>query len=160
MPDMILRPARADDADAIAEIWYAGWRDAHLGNVPEALVAVRTEESFRSRAAQRIADAVVAVDAADVPVGFVMVVGDEVEQVYVAAAQRGTGVAGRLLAEAERLVAAAGHDRAWLAVAPGNARARRFYQRCGWTDEGPFDYSAPVPGGTIAVPCHRYVKPA
>jgi GNAT superfamily N-acetyltransferase len=63
------------------------------------------------------------------------------------------------LAEAERLVAAAGHRRAWLAVVAGNTRARRFYQRRGWSDEGPFDYAAAVPGGTIAVPAHRYVKP-
>ncbi|WP_234335608.1 GNAT family N-acetyltransferase [Streptomyces albus] len=90
--------------------------------------------------------------------GFVMVAGDEVEQVYVAADGRGTGVAGVLLAEAERLVGENGHDRAWLAVATGNARARRFYARQGWSDEGPFDYPAAGPEGPIAVPCHRYAK--
>jgi GNAT superfamily N-acetyltransferase len=125
--------------------------------VPEALVAVRTPESFRSRAAQRIGDTVVATVGGDVA-GFVMVVGDEVEQVYVSAGHRGTGVAKLLLAEAERLVAAGGHGRAWLAVVAGNARARRFYERAGWTDEGPFEYAASVGDGTIAVPAHRYVK--
>ena len=65
-----------------------------------------------------------------------MVVGDEVEQVYVGATARGTGLAATLLSEAEAQVAAAGHDTAWLAVATGNARARRFYERCGWVDEG------------------------
>jgi GNAT superfamily N-acetyltransferase len=79
--------------------------------------------------------------------------------VYVAAAHRGTGVADALLAEAERLVAAAGHRRAWLAVVPGNARARRFYERRGWADEGPFEYAAATSAGTIAIPCHRYAKP-
>lgn len=67
-------------------------------------------------------------------------------------------MAGLLLAEAERLVALAGHRRAWLAVVAGNARACRFYERCGWTDEGLFDYAAAISGGTIAVPAHRYVK--
>jgi len=90
--------------------------------------------------------------------GFVMVVGDEVEQVYVDAAHRGRGVAGELLAEAERLVAAAGHRQAWLAVVPGNARARRFYERSGWVDQGQFENHAAYAGGTIAVPCRRYVK--
>ena len=89
---------------------------------------------------------------------FVVVARDEVEQVYVSAPNRGTGVAGVLLAEAERQVEANGYDEAWLAVVPGNARARAFYERAGWRDEGPFEYAAESEGGPIAVPCHRYVK--
>jgi GNAT superfamily N-acetyltransferase len=152
-----LRPARPADAAAVAVIWEQGWRDGHLGNVPDELVAVRTPESFRTRAADRVGDTTVA-DLGGEVAGFVMVVENEVEQVYVARAHRGAGVAGALLAEAERLVAAGGHDRAWLAVAAGNARARRFYERCGWTDDGPFGYRATYPGGTVTVPCHRYVR--
>jgi GNAT superfamily N-acetyltransferase len=153
-----LRPASAEDAEAVATIWYAGWGDGHLGHVPEALVAARTPESFRSRAAQRGGDTVVAIAGHEVA-GFVMVVGDEVEQVYVSGNHRRTGVAGLLLAEAERLVAVGGHRLAWLAVVAGNTRARRFYERCGWADEGLFDHAVVTSGGTIAVPAHRYVKP-
>jgi len=156
-PSIELRPARDGDAVAVAEIWARGWRDGHLGNVPESLVAVRTPESFRIRAGQRIADTTVA-DAGGEVAGFVMVVGDEVEQVYVSAAHRGSGIAAVLLAEAERLVASGGHRVAWLAVVPGNARARRFYERCGWVDEGLFDYAATHDGQVIPVPCHRYTK--
>jgi GNAT superfamily N-acetyltransferase len=155
---MIVRPAETSDAAAVAEIWYEGWQDGHLGHVPEALVAIRTEESFGARAAQRVEDTTVAVRDGEVA-GFVMVVGDEVEQVYVSRRHRGSGVAAGLLAEAERLVAAGGHARAWLAVATGNARARRFYERCGWADEGAFDYPAASENGPIPVPCHRYTKP-
>jgi GNAT superfamily N-acetyltransferase len=90
--------------------------------------------------------------------GFVTVAGDEVEQVFVSAEHRGTGIAGRLMDEAEAQVRASGHRRAWLAVVAGNARARAFYERQGWRDEGPFDYSADGPDGPIAVPCRRYVK--
>jgi GNAT superfamily N-acetyltransferase len=152
-----LRPAGPEDVSAVAAIWSEGWRDGHLGNVPDALVAVRTRASFNQRAAQRIGDTVVAtVDGA--VAGFVMVVGDEVEQVYVAAEHRGTGVAAVLLAEAERLVATNGHERAWLAVVPGNTRARRFYERSGWTDDGAFEYTATSDNGPIPVPCRRYTK--
>lgn len=154
---MTVRPAVSGDADAIAAIWYAGWRDGHLGHVPDALVAVRTEESFWTRAAERIADTTVAV-VGDEVAGFVMVVGDEVEQVYVGSGHRGSGIAGTLLAEAERQVKAGGHAQAWLAVATGNARARRFYERSGWIDEGAFDYPAAAGETTLPVPCHRYVK--
>jgi GNAT superfamily N-acetyltransferase len=141
----------------VAEIWYDGWQDGHLGHVPDELVAIRTRESFYTRASDRVGGTVVATDG-DAILGFMMVAGDEVEQVYVAAGHRGAGVAAVLLAEAERLVAANGHGRAWLAVAPGNVRARRFYERQGWADEGPFVYLAKIESGTIPVPCHRYVK--
>src|SRR6266542_2236581 len=43
---------------------------------------------------------------------FVLVVGDEVEQVYVAASHRGTGVADTLMTEAERQITRAGHSTA------------------------------------------------
>jgi predicted cupin superfamily sugar epimerase/GNAT superfamily N-acetyltransferase len=153
----VIRPATAADAPAVARIWEAGWRDAHLGNVPDELVRVRTSESFRTRATQRVPDTAVAEVDGGVA-GFVMVDGDEVDQVYVAEVHRGSGVAGTLLAEAARLVAAGGHGRAWLAVVTGNARARRFYEREGWVDDGLFVHDAPVEGGTIPVECRRMVR--
>jgi predicted cupin superfamily sugar epimerase/ribosomal protein S18 acetylase RimI-like enzyme len=153
----LIRPGTPEDAAAVARIWEAGWRDAHLGNVPQALVEARTPDSFRLRAAERFGDTAVAVVGGEVA-GFVMVVDDEVDQVYVDASHRGSGVAGRLLAEAERLVAAGGHERAWLAVATGNGRARRFYERQGWTDDGAFEHAAPVEDASIAVDCHRLVR--
>ena len=154
---MLVRPATPDDSRKVADIWFHGWRDGHLGNVSDELVAIRTEQSFGLRAAERVSDTTVATVRHEVA-GFVMVVDDEVEQVYVSADHRGAGVAGVLLAEAERLVEANGHERAWLAVVAGNARARRFYERNGWADEGVFDYPAQSADGPIPVPCHRYVK--
>jgi GNAT superfamily N-acetyltransferase len=152
-----LRSATLEDAGAVAEIWHLGWQDGHLGSVPQELVEARTEESFLARASERVGDTTVAtVDGA--VAGFVMVVGDEVEQVYVSSRHRGTGVAALLLAEAERQVQADGHGKAWLAVVAGNARARAFYDRAGWIDEGPFDYAAATDDGPIAVPCRRYTK--
>jgi truncated hemoglobin YjbI/GNAT superfamily N-acetyltransferase len=150
----VLRPSTSEDAPAVAAIWHRGWRDGHLGHVPDELLAIRSEASFHERAAGRVAGTTVATVDGTVA-GFVMVVGDEIEQVYVRSDHRGSGVASALLAEAERQVAANGHDRAWLAVVAGNARARRFHERQGFTDEGPFDYPA---AGGVMVPCHRYVR--
>jgi ribosomal protein S18 acetylase RimI-like enzyme len=87
-----------------------------------------------------------------------MVVDDEVEQVYVAADHRGTGVAHILIGEAERQVRANGHRKAWLAVAAGNTRAPAYYERAGGVDEGSFDCAAAAEDRTIAVPCRRYRK--
>jgi GNAT superfamily N-acetyltransferase len=155
--DVVLRRGEEQDADTIAELWRLGWRDGHLGFVPQELVDARTDESFRVRAAERVGEMTVAVVDGAVA-GFVLVVEDEVEQVYVSAAHRGTGVAGALLSEAERQVRVNGYAKSWLAVVADNARARAFYERAGWRDEGPFDYAAGAEGGAIAVPCHRYTK--
>lgn len=155
MSEAALRPATPADADAVARIWREGWRDGHLGHVPAALVEVRTPESFSQRAADRVADTTVAVFDGEVA-GFTMVVGDEVEQVYVSRSHRGSGIAAQLLDDAVRTIGDAGHAVAWLAVATGNDRARRFYQRSGWTDEGAFHYAASTDSGSTPVPCHRY----
>lgn len=152
-----IRAARPDDVGGIAAIWATGWADVHLGNVPPELVASRGEATFWPRAAERIHATTVAVDGAEV-VGFATVVVDEVEQLYVAAPFRGRGVADALLTDAERRISAAGHRRAWLAVVPGNLRARWFYERMGWIDEGPFEYPAQGDGGPILVVAERYAK--
>ena len=152
-----MRPATGADAPLVATIWHRGWRDGHQGHVSDELVSARTEASFHSRASERVADTTLAtVDGA--VAGFIMVVDDEVEQVYVAQAHRGTGVAGALLAQAEEIVAGNGHESAWLAVVAGNARARRFYERNGWIDRGLIDYLAVTDGGTVAIRAHRYDK--
>lgn len=155
--NVALRPAVPEDAAEIAEIWWRGWCDGHLGFVPDELVSDRTEGSFLTRAIERVGDTTVAEVGGRVA-GFIMVVKDEVEQVYVSRDHRGSGVAGVLLGEAERLVRDDGYTRAWLAVVAGNARARRFYERSGWSDGGEFDYDASGKDGPITVPCHRYEK--
>lgn len=157
MADLILRPGTDEDVRAVADLWHAGWHDAHPGHVPDGLTAGRTLAAFRERAPSRVADTTVA-EAGGAILGFVMVVGDEVEQVYVGSAARGTGLAQTLLTEAERQVAAGGHDIAWLAVVTGNARARRFYERCGWVDAGDLPYEVEVGGRTYVSPCRRYTK--
>ncbi|OCG75223.1 GCN5 family acetyltransferase [Microbacterium sediminis] len=157
--DVQIRPATAADAVAIAEIWRGGWRDAHLGHVPDALVTARTPESFARRSRERIGDTIVATRADEV-VGFAMTQGDEIDQLYTGPAARGTGIGGCLLAAAERAARHTTGRSAWLAVATGNAPARRFYARQGWTDEGRFAHAAPVPGGTVQVDCHRFRAPS
>jgi GNAT superfamily N-acetyltransferase len=153
-----IRPAAAADMAAVADLWHEGWHSGHAGHVPEGLTALRTLEAFHARTPPRVADTTVAVSDAGHLLGFVMVVDDEVEQVFVAPAARGTGVAAVLLGSAERQVAAAGNAEAWLAVVAGNARARRFYEKGGWVDEGDLPYEVTAGGQTWTSPCRRYVK--
>lgn len=153
-----LRAAIEDDVDAIARIWFDGWRDGHLGHVDERLIEVRTASSFIDRAGRKVAATTVAVSGS-VVVGFAMVFGNEVEQLYVDERARGTGLADILLRRCEHDIAARGHLVAWLAVVAGNLRARRFYERAGWNDKGPFTYCADNgPHATIEVVAHRYER--
>lgn len=152
-----LRQAVPDDAPGIADVWHAAWGDGHHGRVPSALEAVRTRESFGPRAASRVPNTTVAVADGGVA-GFVTVHDDEVEQVFVSATHRGSGLAAHLLSDGEDRVSAAGHAEAWLAVVAGNGRARRFYERQGWSDAGPLDYQAETAAGLVPVPVRRYVK--
>ena len=119
-----LRAATAADTDAVASIWYSG--GATVTSATCRRNSLPSAPRSRSGSGCRTdADTTVAV-VGDEVAGFVMVVDDEVEQVYVSGGHRGSGVAGTLIAEAERQVRANGYDEAWLAVATGNARARRF----------------------------------
>jgi GNAT superfamily N-acetyltransferase len=151
-----LRGAVPDDVEAIAKTWHSGWRDGHLGHVPEALLPHRRLEHFRARLPPRIPATTVAVSDG-VLLGFVTIHDDEVEQLFVDAKARGRGLADALLRHAEERIAAR-FDTAWLAVVEGNRRARRFYERCGWRDAGGFDYQAEIEGGRLPVPSRRYQK--
>ncbi len=155
---ILMRPATGADMAAVADLWHEGWHAGHAGHVPDGLTALRTLEAFHERTPTRVADTTVALGEAGDLMGFVMVVGDEVEQLFVGPAARGSGVAAQLLAEAEGQVAAAGHSEAWLAVVEGNTRARRFYEKCGWRETGELPYVVTAGGRTWTSPCRRYVK--
>lgn len=146
---MELRNAQARDLDRLATIWYDGWQDAHAEILPVELKRLRTLESFRDRLQAALANTRVAELSGDV-VGFCILKGDELYQLFVAASARGAGIAAALLADAEARLAASGIGTAWLGCAIGNARAARFYEKSGWrrigdvvvpveTTEGPFE---------------------
>ena len=157
MSDPTLRPARAEDMAPAADLWHRGWHLAHAGHVPEGLTAARPLAAFHERTPGRVADTTVT-EVDGMLAGFIMIAGDELEQLFVDPAQLGSGVAAPLLAEAERQIAAAGYAEAWLAVVAGNARARRFYEKHGWRDVGELPYEVTAGGTTYVSPCRRYVK--
>lgn len=145
---IVVRKAEPSDLERLTDIWYHGWRDAHLAIVPAALARLRTREQFQDRLHKALACVRVA-ELPGTPVGFAMLRDDEVYQFYLAAEARGTGAAMVLMRDAEAQLAAEGTSTAWLSCAIGNARAARFYEKAGWvkvrvmvdhteTTEGPF----------------------
>jgi GNAT superfamily N-acetyltransferase len=151
------RDATPDEIDALAHLWFEGWRDAHATIVPIELVRLRTLDNFRERLRAAIGETRV-VGPRGAPLGFTMLKGDEVYQLYVSRTARGSGVAATLIADAERRLAARGVSQAWLACAIGNERAARFYEKNGWRRAGTVVNVAETSQGGFNLDVWRYEK--
>src|SRR5262245_15325666 len=132
---MEVRSAERADIDELTEVWFNGWHDAHAHIVPAELTRLSPRPNSGDRLEAALRDVRV-VGPSGAPVGFCIVKGDEVYQLYVAAQSRGSGAAAALIADAEARMADAGVELAWLACAIGNERAARFYEKCGWRRAG------------------------
>ena len=157
---MQIRPMHDHELDALAGLWFEGWRDAHAALVPEELVRRRTLETFRARieAGRDTVRLAVAEGAPTAPLGFTMLKGDEMNQLFVAREARGAGIAAQLLAEAEARLLASGVTTAWLACLIGNDRAARFYEKQGWRRVGTFVSQLETPEGVFPLEVWRYEK--
>jgi ribosomal protein S18 acetylase RimI-like enzyme len=152
---MEIRPAHENDVDQLARLWYDGWQDAHARIVPADLARLRTLDSFR----ERLRAALATVRVAGTPlVGFSMLKGDELYQLYVAAQSRGSGVAATLIDDAEAQLAKTGVRTAWLACAIGNDRAARFYEKRGWRRTGTMINQLETTAGIYPLEVWRYEK--
>jgi GNAT superfamily N-acetyltransferase len=154
---MRVRSAEAAEIDHLAKVWYDGWQDAHARILPADLARIRTLESFRERLRAAL-PSVRVVGSFPRPVGFCIVKGDELDQLFVSAEARGSGAAAALVADAEARLAEAGVEIAWLACAIGNERAARFYEKCGWRRAGTVTYQPEAATGA-ALEVWRYEKP-
>ena len=154
---MHIRPAEEAEVDPLAQLWFDGWKDAHLRIVPAALARLRTLESLADRLRAALARVRVA-GPQGAPVGFHLIKGDELYQFYVSAQSRGTGVAAILMADAEACLCEAGIERAWLGCAIGNDRAARFYEKCGWQRVGNIVERLETSSGEFPLEVWRYEK--
>jgi ribosomal protein S18 acetylase RimI-like enzyme len=155
-----IRPAGQDDVAEVARVWRAGWLDAHVGHVPDALMAERTEAYFLQTAADVVDTTLLAVDDEGTVLGVALVHEDELFQLAVAPDARRRGIGQALVKAAEELIGA-DHDRAELAVVSANIPARRLYERCGWTDLGEIVQparAANLDDEPIPVRAHLFVK--
>jgi ribosomal protein S18 acetylase RimI-like enzyme len=154
---MDVRPADESEVDHLAGVWHDGWHDAHARILPAELTRLRTVESFRERLQATLSNVRVA-GPSGAPVGFCILKGDELYQLYVSAGARGSGVAAALVADAEAQLSANGVTVAWLACAIGNARAAAFYEKCGWRRTETIVYNAETATGKFPLEVWRYEK--
>jgi ribosomal-protein-alanine N-acetyltransferase len=127
--EIVLRPARPEDAEALAALHAAAFRIGWDGAEFERLLANRLTHGL-----------IAANGVGGVPVGFILLsgVGPEIEilSVAVAGARRGEGIARRLIETAFGQLAAEGYTSVFLEVEEGNAAALRLYARTGFCEIG------------------------
>ena len=154
---MDVRAAEESEIDHLAKIWYDGWHDAHAKIVPAELTRFRTLESFRERLRAALPDVRV-VGPSGQPLGFSILKGNELYQLYVSAPSRGSGVAAALMADAEARLSENGVDTGWLACMIGNERAARFYEKSGWQRIGTMINQFKTSKGNFPLEVWRYEK--
>ncbi len=155
---MHVRAADTNELDALAKLWFDAWQDGHAAVVPAELARRRTFADFRKRLAAHL-PLVRVIGPVGAPLGFSIVKENELYQLFVASAARGTGSADALIGEAEARVAAQGAGMIWLTCAIGNSRAARFYEKRGWRRAGTVRDVLETPEGPFPFDVWRYEKP-
>lgn len=135
-PDILIRKASPDDADALKAILRDTFESTWLPQLtPEAAAAFRREDRPAAYVGERGARFVVA-EVGGVVVGFVDWDGDFVNALHVLATHARSGVGGRLMDHAEAAMAAAGHAQARLETDTFNTRSQAFYAKRGYREAG------------------------
>ncbi len=173
---MQIRAAVPDDAEAIATINVDSWRATYAGHVPDELLAAldpapRVEQGRRALArTDRLGATLVAVDDSGAVVGYTHYgplrdggqphpTEGEIYAIYVTPTAWGTGAGRALMAGALAALAAQRRDPVRLWVLPANDRARRFYERAGFTPDGAHRVeSLTLPEGVAELPEMRYAR--
>ncbi len=159
-----VRPAREEDAAAIAGVHVAAWQWAYRGIMPDefldGLDATRRERPWRETIAAESGKVFVVEDEGSI-VGFAHVArhadDDEGElyAIYLLENWTGRGLGRALMEEGERAMGDLGCRVGVLWVARQNHPTRRFYERGGWSYDGGED-TYNLPG--LGVPVVRYRK--
>lgn len=148
-----IREAIYDDAEEIAALHVAVWRETYRDLAPkaavEALDEARRLPAWRDYIVAPPPSAVFVALADGRIVGVVAAIGDaageaEVKHLYVGADQRGGGVGRMLLAIAARKLVAERVKAIHLAVVAENSAARAFYAKLGGAEDGAFIDAGPL----------------
>ena len=142
---MNVRPATAEDADAIGRVQVETWRAAYSGLMPDEAVAAFDVEERRRMWREGLAreprpgSATFVAELEGGVVGFASVGAARDEEdagelyaIYLHPSCWDRGIGRALLERAEESMRSSGFTRAILWVMEGNERGERFYQAAGW----------------------------
>jgi GntR family transcriptional regulator len=141
-----LRSSTAADADGLAEVFIAAWRDAYPSVVDDEILAALDHETIAAWLADEAAASgtTIVAEAADGSIAGFIRFGEApdgspngyVHSLYVHPRAAGRGTGRRLLEHAVGALTAAGYPAVTLWVFEANERARRFYAAAGFVPDG------------------------
>jgi GNAT superfamily N-acetyltransferase len=131
----VIRPATVADAPAIGEIHVRSWQAAYAGLIPADFLARLSAEPRAASWGQNIGEGgpVLVAEEDGVIAGFAAYGDDRLYALYLLPEYWGRGI-GRVLHD--RVVEKMSGDSAVLWVLSTNERAKAFYVRQGWVDDG------------------------
>ena len=161
-----VRWAAIADAAPIAKLWHDVWHATYRRHVQKDALQLCGLPSFVRRVGVSLFErqdlsarlrptALVAEQSAQAGVcGFAIIRGGaEIEHIYVAPEAHGTGVASKLLVEAERvMLEERGCEVAHLVVSVSNLQARRFYEKHGWIGSSRQPWMSTAPWQAVRPP--------
>ena len=158
----MIRPARPEEATAVALVHIETWRVAYAHVFPSEELERMSDERVERRAEMHRRSLPIVAEVDGEIVGFVSVgpandddADGELYAIYVLPTHWATGVGRALIQAGEDRLRELGHREAVLWVLEDNPRARRFYERAGWTRDGT---KRPIEVFGVSVPEIRYVK--
>ena len=160
MPEAPLRIAGPDDAEALSALGWETFLDTFVRGfalpyspadlhaffaasyAPDRFAALLADPARRAWIAERAGAAVGFATAGPcgLPHPCARTADGELHRLYVRGAEKGTGLAARLMDEALAWLERDGPRPVWLGVWSGNHRAQRFYARYGFARVGEYDY--------------------
>lgn len=158
----VVFPAGPADAEALARVHVASWRQTYRGLLPDAYLARMSEESHTRRFARMLMqpgpdDLTLAAADRGGLVGYAQggpsrrkVPGEaEIATLYLVRGAQGRGLGARLLVQTARALAVRGATSLVISVLRDNAAARGFYEHLGGEAEP--ERQEPGPGGGMYV---------
>jgi RimJ/RimL family protein N-acetyltransferase len=147
-----IRKATPADARSVAEVHVGSWRHAYRGMLPDEYLdrlSVDDREAMWREAFGEATSGAFVAEAGDRIVGFASFGPSrdqdasartgEIPAIYVEPSVLGAGVGRELMGAATAALSEIGYRRATLWVLEANERARRFYEKAGWTWDGTVD---------------------
>ncbi|WP_372670444.1 GNAT family N-acetyltransferase [Amycolatopsis kentuckyensis] len=154
----MIRDATVADAPAIGEVHVRSWQAAYAGLMPEGFLAGLSAESRAASWARRIDGNIGRVLVAEedgVVAGFAAFGEAQLYALYLLPEYWGRGL-GRALHD--RVVAELSGDSAVLWVLSTNERAKAFYVRQGWADDG-VSQTETIDDGRVTLEERRFRRP-
>ncbi|MEK8121679.1 GNAT family N-acetyltransferase [Methylocystis sp. IM4] len=154
----MIRRSIKSDTSYVAAFYHNVWHETHSVFKPKEEIVRRDNKLFQERMTELLATTLL-VELKGELAAFSAWKEEYLGQIFVAPSFRGSAVSVSLLKATEQAMANDGSVTAELHCVVGNERARRFYEKMGWTRRGVVSEMAAGSVGEVEVLFWRMTKP-